>query len=249
MRARRSPSSSAALQAAGVKRVIDVRAVPLSRRPGFSKNAASRRARGSGHRICPPESARHAGGWAERRASGTHADMERIYAGQLELPEAMARRRRCCELAAEKPSALLCFERDPRQCHRTLLLGAVAADAEVRRSLRLTRRVRRSASSSGSVWPTSSASMSGIGRPLISLLMVQTIRFSTSLWSILEHAERLGRSDDRERIEVVAQRALLQLVGGILDPAVFFLLVEVGFLIGRAAVADALLDRARRVAS
>ena len=35
------------------------------------------------------------------------------------------------ELAAEKPSALLCFERDPRHCHRTLLLGAVAADAEV----------------------------------------------------------------------------------------------------------------------
>ena len=35
------------------------------------------------------------------------------------------------ELAAEKPSALLCFEREPAHCHRTLLLDAVAADAEV----------------------------------------------------------------------------------------------------------------------
>ena len=35
------------------------------------------------------------------------------------------------ELAAERPSALLCFEREPAQCHRTLLLEAVAADAEV----------------------------------------------------------------------------------------------------------------------
>ncbi|NWM00773.1 DUF488 domain-containing protein, partial [Klebsiella pneumoniae] len=38
----------AALRAAGVERVIDVRAVPLSRRPGFSKNilAASLKAAG-----------------------------------------------------------------------------------------------------------------------------------------------------------------------------------------------------------
>jgi len=34
-------------------------------------------------------------------------------------------------LAAEKPSALLCMERDPAHCHRTLLLRAVAPDVEV----------------------------------------------------------------------------------------------------------------------
>jgi hypothetical protein len=36
------------------------------------------------------------------------------------------------ELAIEKPSALLCFERDPAGCHRTLLLREVAPDAEVK---------------------------------------------------------------------------------------------------------------------
>ena len=35
------------------------------------------------------------------------------------------------ELAAEKPSALLCFEREPAQCHRSLLIAAVARDATV----------------------------------------------------------------------------------------------------------------------
>jgi len=35
------------------------------------------------------------------------------------------------DLAAEKPSALLCMEREPEHCHRTLLLSAVAPDAEV----------------------------------------------------------------------------------------------------------------------
>ena len=33
------PEFLAALQQAGVERVIDVRAIPLSRKPGFSKNA------------------------------------------------------------------------------------------------------------------------------------------------------------------------------------------------------------------
>ena len=57
--------------------------------------------------------------------------MARIYAGQLELPEAMAQSAQMLDLAGEKPSALLCFEREPAHCHRTLLLEAVAPDAEV----------------------------------------------------------------------------------------------------------------------
>jgi hypothetical protein len=57
--------------------------------------------------------------------------MARIYAGQLELPEAMVQAAQMLELAAEKPSAILCMEREPKECHRTLLLEAVAPDANV----------------------------------------------------------------------------------------------------------------------
>ena len=43
----------AALKEAGVERVIDVRALPLSRRPGFSKIAAARaRSRKRGSNMC-----------------------------------------------------------------------------------------------------------------------------------------------------------------------------------------------------
>jgi len=35
------------------------------------------------------------------------------------------------DLATEKPSAVLCYERDPAGCHRTLLLDAVTPSAEV----------------------------------------------------------------------------------------------------------------------
>ena len=120
----------AALEAAGVKRVIDVRAVPNSRRPGFSKTPLRNALAEAGidyvhlRALGTP-----ADGRAAARA-GRHADMARIYAGQLELPEAMADGARMLDLAAEMPSAMLCFEREPAECHRTLLLDIVAPDAE-----------------------------------------------------------------------------------------------------------------------
>jgi uncharacterized protein (DUF488 family) len=125
------PELIAALQAAGVERVIDVRAVPLSRRPGFSKNILARGLAEQGIDYInlkalgtPP-----AGREAARR--GKHDVLERVYAGQLELPEAMVQAAQMLELAEEKPSALLCFERDPGGCHRTLLLHAVAPEADI----------------------------------------------------------------------------------------------------------------------
>jgi len=121
----------AALEAAGVERLIDVRAVPASRRPGFSKNilAASLAEHGIDY-VHLKALGTPAEGRAAARA-GRHADLERIYAGQLELPEAIAQGGQMLALAEEKPSALLCYERDPAGCHRSLLLDAVAPDAEV----------------------------------------------------------------------------------------------------------------------
>ena len=121
----------AALKAAGVERVIDVRALPLSRRPGFSKTALRAALAEAGIEYVHLKAlGTPADGRAAARA-GRHADLERIYAGQLELPEAIAQSAQMLDLAREKPSALLCMERDPAHCHRTLLLDAVAADAEV----------------------------------------------------------------------------------------------------------------------
>jgi len=121
----------AALTKAGVQRVIDVRALPLSRRPGFSKTALAH-ALGEGgiEYVHLKALGTPADGRAAARA-GRRADLERIYAGQLELPEAMAQSAQMLDLAREKPTALLCMEREPAHCHRTLLLRAVAPDVEV----------------------------------------------------------------------------------------------------------------------
>jgi len=121
----------AALQVAGVEQVIDVRAVPNSRRPGFSKNPLKNALAEVGIEYVHLKAlGTPADGRAAARA-GKQAELERIYAGQLELPEAMVQSEQMKELATEKPSALLCFERDPAGCHRSLLLAAVAADATV----------------------------------------------------------------------------------------------------------------------
>ena len=125
------PEFVAALKNAGVERVVDIRALPLSRRPGFSKTALRAALDEAGieyvhlNALGTPSEGRTAA------RAGRHADLERIYAGQLELPEAMAQSAQMLELAAEKPTALWCMEREPAHCHRTLLLNAVAKDAEV----------------------------------------------------------------------------------------------------------------------
>ncbi len=121
----------AALKAAGVEQVIDVRAVPLSRKPGFSKNnlAATLKDAGIGYvhlkALGTPKPGRDA---AKKGDWGT---MESIYAGQLELPEAQVEAAQMRALAAEKRSAILCFERDPHHCHRTMLLREEGEGAEV----------------------------------------------------------------------------------------------------------------------
>jgi len=113
-----------ALTGAGVEVVSDVRALPLSRRPGFSKSSLAANLAGAGIGYVhfralgtPPE-----GRAAARRHD--QVTLERIYAGQLELPEALAAMAQLADLAREKPTALLCFERDACGCHRTLLRAA-----------------------------------------------------------------------------------------------------------------------------
>ena len=121
----------AALQGAGVERVIDVRAVPLSRKPGFSRNvlAAGLNEAGIDYVHLKALGTPPAGREAARK--GRMDEMRRIFAAQLETPEAGLEAAQMTALAAEKPSALLCFERDPAGCHRTPLRETVLPDAEV----------------------------------------------------------------------------------------------------------------------
>ncbi len=120
-----------ALNGAGVRQVIDVRMLPLSRRPGFSKTplAATLREAGMAYVHLKALGTPKPGRDAARK--GDLATLRKVYAGQLELPEAQVAAARMRALAAEQPSVVMCFCGDPAKCHRTLLLAAEGEGAEV----------------------------------------------------------------------------------------------------------------------
>ena len=125
------PDFIATLKSAGVERVIDVRALPLSRRPGFSKTPLKNALAEEGIDYVHLKALGTPAEGREAARNGRHEDLKRIYARQLELPEAMVAAEQMKALAADKPSALLCFERDPAGCHRSLLWRSAAPDWDV----------------------------------------------------------------------------------------------------------------------
>jgi uncharacterized protein (DUF488 family) len=120
-----------ALSAAGVEVLADIRFLPLSRRPGFSKSLLRTAAEEAGiaYLHMKPLGTPAEGRAAARR--GNHAALAEIYAGQLELPEALAAMAQLRDLAGDKRVALLCYERDAAECHRRLLIEALLEDFAV----------------------------------------------------------------------------------------------------------------------
>lgn len=108
--------------------LADVRARPLSRKPGFSKTALKLAVEEEGMEYrhfrdlgTPPEG-------REAAKKGDRATLARVYSGQLELPEAMAAMAELREMALERRMCLLCYCRDPSKCHRSLLIEAILSD-------------------------------------------------------------------------------------------------------------------------
>lgn len=115
------------LKDAGVATLADVRAVALSRKRGFSKSALrdALEQQGIGYqhfiRLGTPKEGRQAA------RAGDGALMRRIYCDEVLAAEPAQEALRELEaLAAERPICLLCFERDPANCHRTVLAQRLA---------------------------------------------------------------------------------------------------------------------------
>jgi uncharacterized protein (DUF488 family) len=108
----------AALRAAGVARVLDVRDRPLSRRAGYSKRQlqAGLAEAGIGY-----VHLRALGTPPEGREANRRGQWERFWGvveERLGTAEAELDLCRAAALASEAPSCLLCYEADPCTCHR-----------------------------------------------------------------------------------------------------------------------------------
>jgi uncharacterized protein (DUF488 family) len=115
----------ALLREAGVARLVDVRAIANSRRPGFAKRAlaAGLEQAGIEYLHLPALGTPAAGRQAAR--AGRHAEMRRIFTAHLATEPAQAALAGLAESAAGTPSCLLCLEADWRHCHRTMIAEAL----------------------------------------------------------------------------------------------------------------------------
>ena len=112
------------LQANGVAQIIDVRQLPFSRKPDFSKKRLAAHLADAGiaysHLVAlgTPKALRD-----EVRRSHDYdsffASMGEIVAGQ---PDAV---QEALNLARARPSALLCFEANAAECHRLVVAQAI----------------------------------------------------------------------------------------------------------------------------
>jgi uncharacterized protein (DUF488 family) len=110
------------LKDAGIAILADVRAVALSRKRGYSKTALRNALEndGIGYRhfiqLGTPKSGR------EAARAGNGELMRRIYCNEVLATEsAQAAFEDLAALAETQPICLLCFERDPENCHRRIL--------------------------------------------------------------------------------------------------------------------------------
>lgn len=114
----------ATLAQAGVRLLLDVREIPLSRRKGYSKRALSDALATAGiayqheRALGSPKAVRH-----QLRADGDFRRYFRAFDAHLATQSALLD-----ALAAQLPGpvALMCFERDWRECHRSVVAAALA---------------------------------------------------------------------------------------------------------------------------
>ena len=110
------------LEHAGVKLLVDVRAVASSRRPGFSKNqlAAGLDERGISYLhlrgLGTPKNGR------EAARSGDMKALTKIYSAHLKTPQAREEMDELAVLVKKAgPVCILCYERDHKNCHRRFI--------------------------------------------------------------------------------------------------------------------------------
>ena len=121
------------LEQAGVKLLVDVRAVASSRRPGFSKSqlAAGLDERGIAYVHLRGLGTPKEGRLAAR--SGQYDTLQKIYAKHLKTAQAKEELDELSALVMKSgPVCILCYERDHRHCHRRWIAEIIEERDDVR---------------------------------------------------------------------------------------------------------------------
>lgn len=109
------------LTAVGIEAVADVRAVPLSRKKGFSKNSLREHLEKAGIKYLAMQ---ELGDPKEGRDAAKAGDYDRfraIYSVHVDKPTSADAIEMLAAASEEQAVCLLCFERDPKTCHRLIV--------------------------------------------------------------------------------------------------------------------------------
>jgi uncharacterized protein (DUF488 family) len=115
------------LNASGTTLLLDVRAVPMSRKPGFSKRLLGASAEARGIRYVHLQALGTPKPGREAARAGRAAEMQRIFAAHMQTPPAQEALAAARGIVTSAPTCLLCFERDPHFCHRRIVADMVSA--------------------------------------------------------------------------------------------------------------------------
>jgi uncharacterized protein (DUF488 family) len=113
----------AMLSAEKIERVIDIRELPLSRRRGFSKTPLGEALRAAGIEYMHMRSA----GNPYRREKDSIPRDKLLAKYERHIAKAGDVVGEVADAARGKRAALLCYEHEPAECHRSLLAPRVAA--------------------------------------------------------------------------------------------------------------------------
>lgn len=111
----------ATLRLAEVRHVLDVRQIAQSRRRGFSKNQLRLALSEAGiaythiRALGDPKAGR------EAARQGRFDDFQRIFEAHLEVEDTRIALREAAAICQAEATVLLCFERNPQFCHRSLV--------------------------------------------------------------------------------------------------------------------------------
>jgi uncharacterized protein (DUF488 family) len=117
----------ATLKAAAVHTLIDVRELPISRRPGFAKNALSTALSNAGIEYLHLKGLGDPKEGREAARANDFAQFVRVFTRHLGTAIARADLADAVKLSAAGGTCLMCYERDPNLCHRKLVADEISA--------------------------------------------------------------------------------------------------------------------------
>ena len=121
----------ATLKAAGVRYLIDVRELPLSRKKGFSKKSLREAVEAEGiaylhvRQLGDPKPGRDAA------KSGDLATFRSVFGAHIRQPETREALDNIVPVVSEGGACLLCFERHHAECHRSIVADELATMTKV----------------------------------------------------------------------------------------------------------------------